>query len=185
MSRRTDSARIFWIGGKSWSTFGVAREKCKLAERKTKRKTFFSQIVLSKCSANCPCMFFCRKNDKRGRKMVSEIFNIKIQHRTMIQSRMPTTWSCKPNECALFYNVQMDAAVVGNRLPEVTQMPFLGPGSLSSQCRHCESSKVLAGLAFCEMLSQYPQSAFQGCRGSPGGVSSSLRPKPSASICSV
>ena len=39
----------------------------------------------------------------------------------------------------------------------------------------------------CEMLSQYPQSAFQGFagvgRGVPGGgVSSSLRPKPSASI---
>ena len=28
---------------------------------------------------------------------------------------------------------------------------------------------MLAGLAFCEMLSQYPQSAFQGS-GSPGGV---------------
>ena len=34
------------------------------------------------------------------------------------------------------------------------------------------------------MLSQYPQSAFQGFSG-VAGVSSSLRPKPSASICSV
>ena len=42
------------------------------------------------------------------------------------------------------------------------QKPFLGPGSPSVQCGHWESSKVLAGLAFCEMQSQYPQSAFQG-----------------------
>ena len=39
--------------------------------------------------------------------------------------------------------------------------------------------------AFCEMLSQYPQSAFQGFSGGGWGVSSSLRPKPSASICPV
>ena len=63
----------------------------------------------------------------------------------------------------------MGAAVLGNRLPEVTQMPFLGPGSFSFQCRHCNSSKVLAGLAFCEMLSQYPQSAFQRLSGVAGG----------------
>ena len=41
---------------------------------------------------------------------------------------------------------------------------------------------MLAGLVFCEMLSQYPQSAFQGSGRVAGGVSSSLRPKPSASI---
>ena len=59
----------------------------------------------------------------------------------------------------------MNAAVLGDRLTEVTQKPFLG----------------------CEMLSQYPQSPFQGFFGGlPGGMSSSsLRPKPSASICSV
>ena len=35
---------------------------------------------------------------------------------------------------------------------------------------------MLAGLVFCEMLSQYPQSAFQGSqRVAGGGVSSSLR----------
>ena len=45
--------------------------------------------------------------------------------------------------------------------------------------------KVLAGLVFCEMLSQYAQSAFQGSPRVHGRVSSSLRPKPSASICSV
>ena len=44
---------------------------------------------------------------------------------------------------------------------------------------------MLAGLVLCEMLSQYPQSAFQGSPRVAGGVSSSLRPKPSASICSV
>ena len=36
---------------------------------------------------------------------------------------------------------------------------------------------------FCEMLSQYPQSAFLGFAG--GEFSGSLQPKPSASICSV
>ena len=61
-----------------------------------------------------------------------------------------------------FYNVQMEAPVLGNRLPEGHPTPRLAPGSLSLQCQHCESSTVLAGLAFCEMLSQYPQSASQG-----------------------
>ena len=74
----------------------------------------------------------------------------------------------------------MDAAVLGDRLPEVAQKPFVGLSSLS------ESSKVFAGLVLCEMLSQYPLAAFQGFWGAgPEEVSSSLRPKPSASICSV
>ena len=34
------------------------------------------------------------------------------------------------------YNVQMDAAVLGDRLPEGTQKPLIGPGSPSLQCRH-------------------------------------------------
>ena len=49
----------------------------------------------------------------------------------------------------------------------------------------CQRLRVLAGLVFREMLSQYPQSACQGSPRVAGGVSSSLRPKPSASICSV
>ena len=49
------------------------------------------------------------------------------------------------------YNVQMDAAVLGDRLLEGTRKPLLGPGSPSLQVQHLESSKVLAGLAFCEM----------------------------------
>ena len=36
----------------------------------------------------------------------------------------------------LVYTEQMDAAVLGDRLPEVTQKPFLGPKSLSLQCQH-------------------------------------------------
>ena len=56
-----------------------------------------------------------------------------------------------------------------DRLPEVTQKPFLGPDSLSLQCWHWENSKVLAAWAFCEMLSQYPQSASQGCSGGVAG----------------
>ena len=84
------------------------------------------------------------------------------------------------------YNVQMDAAVLGDRLPEITQKPFLGPGSPSLQCGHWESSKVLAGLAFCEMLSHSTHSLhFRDSLGGRRLVSSSLRPKPSASICSV
>ena len=56
----------------------------------------------------------------------------------------------------------MDSAFLGGRLPEVTQKPLLGSSCLSLQCQHWESSKVLAGLVFCEMLPQCPQSAFQG-----------------------
>ena len=36
----------------------------------------------------------------------------------------------------IFYNVQMDSAVLGDRLPEGTQKPLLGPGGPSLQCRH-------------------------------------------------
>ena len=35
----------------------------------------------------------------------------------------------------VLYNVQIDAAVLGDRLPEGTQKPLLGPGSPSLQCR--------------------------------------------------
>ena len=72
-----------------------------------------------------------------------------------------TFWAGYPGiSPGYLYTEQMDAAVLGDRLPEVTQKPCLGPKSLSLQCRHWESSKVLAGLAFCEMPSQYLRSAF-------------------------
>ena len=73
----------------------------------------------------------------------------------------------------------MDAAVLGDRLPEVTQKPFLGPKSLSLQCRHWESSKVLAGLALCEMPSQYQKVCFLGTLGgSPEGSAAVRDPNP-------
>ena len=79
----------------------------------------------------------------------------------MSRDSPPNRWP-RHFRCTMIYNVQMDAAVLGDRPLEVTQMPFLGPKSLSLQCRHCESLKVLAG-------SQYPQSAFQGLSGVAGG----------------
>ena len=42
----------------------------------------------------------------------------------------------------------MDAAVLGDRLPEVTQKPFPRLKQPLLQCQHWESSKVLAGLVF-------------------------------------
>ena len=62
----------------------------------------------------------------------------------------------------------MDAAVLVDRLPEVTRKPLLGPAGLSLQCWHGESSKVLAGLAFCEMLSKHSESALRGFKGRRG-----------------
>ena len=73
----------------------------------------------------------------------------------------------------------MDAAVLGDRLLEGTQKPLLGPGSPSLQSQHWESSKVLGRLAFCEMLSQYPRSAFQGlCGGHQRGSAAVCDPDP-------
>ena len=73
----------------------------------------------------------------------------------------------------------MDAAVLGDRLPEGTQKPLLGPGSPPLQRRHGASSTVLAGLAFFEMLSQYPRSAFQGlCRDHQRGLAAVCDPNP-------
>ena len=45
----------------------------------------------------------------------------------------------------IFYTEQMDAAVLGDRLPEVTQMPFLGSSSLSLQCSIERARKCLQG----------------------------------------
>ena len=53
----------------------------------------------------------------------------------------------------------MDTAVLGDRQPEVTQRPVPRPIAVP-ELR--ESSKVLAGRALHEILSQYPLSAFQG-----------------------
>ena len=65
----------------------------------------------------------------------------------------------------------MDAAVLGDRVTYCRRSPksiSSAQAARSVQCQHSESSKVLAGIAFCEMLSQYPQSAFHGVlRGSP------------------
>ena len=77
------------------------------------------------------------------------------------------------------YNVQMDAAGLGDRLPDGAQKSFLGPGRPSLQCRHWETSNVLVGLAFFEMLSQYPRSAFQGhCGGHQRGSAAVCDPNP-------
>ena len=46
------------------------------------------------------CVSLRSENGKRRRKTASQNFNIKIHHGMMIQSRMPTRWSCKPNQCA-------------------------------------------------------------------------------------
>ena len=59
----------------------------------------------------------------------------------------------------------MGAAALGDRLLEVTQKPFLGPGSLSLQCRHWESSKAVAGLDAHSVHSLL----FRSCRGSSEG----------------
>ena len=77
----------------------------------------------------------------------------------------------------------MDAAVLRDRLPEVTQKPFQGPGSLSLQFRHSESSRVLAGLAFfVRCCHSTHRLLFMGFSRGRREVSSSLRPKPSTSI---
>ena len=72
----------------------------------------------------------------------------------------------------------MDAAVLGDRLPEVTQKPSRQP--LFAVLALRESSKVLA---FCERCCRSTHSLlFRGLSGGCRRVSSSLRPKPSASI---
>ena len=48
----------------------------------------------------------------------------------------------------VLHSEQMDAAVLGNRLPEVAQTRFLGPGSLSLQSRIESARKCLWGEHF-------------------------------------
>ena len=45
------------------------------------------------------------------------------------ESVVGDTWGASPSRLVLSF----DAAVLGDRLPEVTQKPFLGPGGLSYQ----------------------------------------------------
>ena len=64
----------------------------------------------------------------------------------------------------------MDAAVRGDRLPEVTQKPFLGlkqPLFAGPALRELESARTVSIL--CETLPHYPQSAFQGSPRVAGG----------------
>ena len=53
---------------------------------------------------------------------------------------------------------------LGDRLPGSSQKPRLSPATPPLQLENL-TTKVLAGLAFSEMLSQYPRSAFQGLCG--------------------
>ena len=81
------------------------------------------------------------------------------------------------------YNVWMDAAVLGDRLPEGTQKPLLGPGTPPFAVLRELESACRVGI-FWDAVT-VPTVCFSGVlRGSPEG-SSSLRPKPSASICSI
>ena len=78
----------------------MAREKQKTERRKQRKNEHFPPIVLAEFFHEFSVCVFRSENGKRRRKTVSQNFNIKFQHGTMIQSRMPTRWSCKPNQCA-------------------------------------------------------------------------------------
>ena len=81
------------------------------------------------------------------------------------------------NRSPILYNVQMDAAVLGDRLPEVTQKPFLGPGSAD-----IERARSACRVSILWDAVTVPTVCISGIL---RGRSSSLRPKPFASICSV
>ena len=77
------------------------------------------------------------------------------------------------------YNVQMDAAVLGDRLLEGTHKPPPWPRQPLFAVPALRELEMLAGLAFCEMLSQYPRSAFQGlCGGHQRGSAAVCDPNP-------
>ena len=87
------------------------------------------------------------------------------------------------NTCDLFQQCVNGRGRFGG---QVAHKNFLGPGSLSVQCRNGESSTVPAGWAIREILPRTHRRLWGFFFwGSARGVSSSLRPKPSASICSV
>ena len=59
---------------------------------------------------------------------------------------------------------------MGDRLPEVTQKPFLGSSSLSLQCQHSERArKCLQGWYFVRCRHSTHGLLFRVLRGSPGG----------------
>ena len=74
----------------------------------------------------------------------------------------------------------MDAAVLGDRLPEVTQKPFLGPGSLSRSAGIERARKCMQGLRTCEMPSQYLLKGFRGFARGSAAVCDPNPPRPFA-----
>ena len=82
----------------------------------------------------------------------------------------------------LIYNVQNDAAVLGDRLPEVNQKPFLGPGSFFLQCWHRERARSACRVSILLRCCHSTHSLL--FRGSPGVASAAVRdpnpPRPSA-----
>ena len=85
-------------------------------------------------------LFLRSENGKRRRKIVSTYFNIKIQHRTRIQSRMPTRWSCKSKQ---FTYASSDKDLEKNGF--LLQLTALHP---SSQKRFPSIEKRLIRLTF-------------------------------------
>ena len=79
---------------------GWPEKSKKQSEKNSEKHIFSAEFFRQISSANFPCVFFRSENGKRRRKTVSQNFNIEIQHGMMIQSRIPTRWSCKPNQCA-------------------------------------------------------------------------------------
>ena len=80
--------------------WGGQRKTRNRAKNAAKNKIFLPLFFAEFFRAFSVCVFFRSVSGKRRRKKVSQNFNIKIQHGMMIQSRMLTRWSSKPNQCA-------------------------------------------------------------------------------------
>ena len=90
----------------------------------------------------------------------------------------------KFGECQISVMCKWTRPFWGDRLSEGTQKPLFGPGNPPFAALALRELKSACRVSIFRDAVTVPTVCFQGfCGGSPEGVSSSSRPKPSASMC--
>ena len=85
---------------KNCSKYGVAREKRKTEQRMQRKTTFFRHNFRRNFPRFFREWFSAARKANVAYKRSPNISTQKIQHCGRIQSRVPTRWSCEPNQCA-------------------------------------------------------------------------------------
>ena len=91
-------ATFFDLKIKSCSKCGMAREETKNTVKCSEQLNFCANLCIAEIFRKHSVRVFPQWERQISPKNGLQKINIKTQHCTMIQSRMPTRWSCKPNQ---------------------------------------------------------------------------------------